>query len=483
MTEQVSRSERADRTAMWRWGVIRDAIDPELTAKQRGQVVRRVAAGAHPAPGGGTRTVSRETVDRWVRAWRAGGLMALRPSGRQSAPRTPREVLDTAAALKRERPDRTAAQVRRVMVRACGDAPSESTLLRHFRRLGLNTAPPPGAHGRFEADFPNEMWVGDALHGPKVAGRKTYLFAFMDDHSRYVVAARWAHSEDHARLAIALRPALAAHGLPGALYLDNGAAMVDGALARACARLQIRLTHSAPGRPQGRGKIERFFNTVTSQFLTEVAPAGQEEGPAGGSRVSSLEELNALFDAWLEQVYHKTPNETTGQAPADRWKAGWARAEPRRAALEQIAEAFKWSEVRKVRTDATVVLFGNSYEVDPSLVGRRVEVVFDPYEMGGPVEVLSDGEAAGTGTPAVIGRHVHKKAAAAARDERGGPAGGAATGIDYLRLLEEDRRGEIARSGIAWRALSDGEAAADSADVDGSGPDDGDEPWTQGALL
>jgi putative transposase len=151
--------------------------------------------------------------------------------------------------------------------------------------------------------------------------------------------------------------------------------------------------------------------------------------------------------------------------------------------LEQIAEAFKWSAVRKVRTDATVALSGNVYEVDASLVGRRVEVVYDPYRMDGPVEVLLDGEPAGTGTPAVIGRHVHRKAEAAARDEDGGPAGGAATGVDYLRLLEEDRRGEIARSGIAWRALSDDEAAADSAQVDGPGPDDGDDPWTQGVLL
>ncbi len=38
--------------------------------------------------------------------------------------------------------------------------------------------------GRFEADVPNERWVGDALHGPKVGGRKTYLFAFLDHHSR-----------------------------------------------------------------------------------------------------------------------------------------------------------------------------------------------------------------------------------------------------------------------------------------------------------
>jgi putative transposase len=269
---------------MWRWGVIRDAIDPELTAKQRGQVVRALAAQARPGPAGGVVTVSRETIDRWLRAWRAGGLMALRPSGRQSSPRTPSEVLDMAAALKKERPERTAAQVRRIMARVAGDAPSESTILRHWRRLGLNTAPPPQVCGRFQANFNNELWVGDALHGPKIAGRKVYLFSFVDDHSRYVVGARWAYSEDHARLAIAFRAALAANGLPGAVYLDNGSAMVDKALERACARLGIRLVHSAPGRPQGRGKIERHLCATRRMAISPVqrGPTRKEVGGSDG---------------------------------------------------------------------------------------------------------------------------------------------------------------------------------------------------------
>ena len=45
--------------------------------------------------------------------------------------------------------------------------------------------------GRFEAARPNELWTGDALHGPSVEGRKTYLFAFIDDNSRALVGYRW----------------------------------------------------------------------------------------------------------------------------------------------------------------------------------------------------------------------------------------------------------------------------------------------------
>src|SRR6266567_6650138 len=62
------------------------------------------------------------------------------------------------------------------------------------------------AFGRFEAGRPNEIWTGDALHAIRVGGRKTYLFAFIDDHSRAVMAARFGFAEDTIRLAAALRP-------------------------------------------------------------------------------------------------------------------------------------------------------------------------------------------------------------------------------------------------------------------------------------
>ena len=46
--------------------------------------------------------------------------------------------------------------------------------------LGLTRAALTGANvafGRFQADHPNELWTGDALHGPVIAGRKAVLFA------------------------------------------------------------------------------------------------------------------------------------------------------------------------------------------------------------------------------------------------------------------------------------------------------------------
>ena len=248
-----ARRVRAREVGLFRYGLIQDALDAGLSTKQRGRLVRAVAARAHPGPFGTPVRVSRASLDRWIRAYRAGGFAALVPTPRRVAPTTPVEVLELAVAPKREAPGRTAAQVAVVLAAHAGWAPSARTLQRHFAGLGLNrTCPdghPPAVFGRFEADAPNVRWVGDALHGPHVEGRKAILIAFLDDHSRAVVGARWAHAENAVALRATLQVALASRGRPAQVYVDNGAMFIDAALRRACAVLGIRLTHSAPGRP------------------------------------------------------------------------------------------------------------------------------------------------------------------------------------------------------------------------------------------
>lgn len=461
-----ARKERTEKIALFRYQLIREAADESVTCRQRGPMVRALAVVEHPGPFGGTITVSKDTIDRWIRLWRRGGFDALKPRGRTQGPATPQRILSLAATLKMERPARTAAQVRRIMIDTLGDAPSESTLLRHFRSLEMPTATRE-VFGRFEADYPNEMWVGDGLHGPRINGRKTYLFAFLDDHSRLVTAARWAFAEDSVRLTAALRPALESRGIPGTIYVDNGSAFADESLARTCARLGIRLTHSKPYRPQGRGKIERFFNTVTSQFLTEITitgPSGEIEIDAEigqvGSVITSLEELNALFTSWAEMVYHQSVHSTTGQTPLARWDAGWVNRRPDRKDAETIAEAFRWSATRTVTKSATVSLQSNTYQVDPLLVGKRVELVYDPFDLAGTITVnTTGGVPAGIATLTEIRRHVHKKAENAAKDTDPG-ARTAASGIDYLRLVETRHKNTMAAAPISFDKIA---APAESA--------------------
>ena len=150
------------------------------------------------------------------------------------------------------------------------------------------------------------MWIGDTLHGPAVGGKKSYLFAFIDDHSRAVMGARWSHHDDVVRMAAGFRPALQARGVPRACASDNGSPFAGAGLLRGCGVLGVKLVHSRPGKPEGRGKIERFFRTVRDQFLVEAGD---------GEKVAGLAEMNRLFRAWLETAYHQAVHSETGEAP------------------------------------------------------------------------------------------------------------------------------------------------------------------------
>ena len=413
--------------ALFRYSLIREAAGPLVSNADRGLLVRAVAARDHRGPTGELVRVARSTLDRWIRQWRSGGFEALVPASRAAEPATPAAVLDLAVKLKRETPGRTAAQVTAIIAAVDGWAPSERTVQRLFARHSLNTRPdgtPPAAFGRFEAAAPNDRWTGDALHGPLVGGRKAFLFAFIDDHSRAIPGYRWGHSEDTVRLEAALRHGLASRGIPRQVYVDNGSAFVSAPLLRTCAVLGIRLIHSRPGRPEGRGKIERFFRTVRDQFLVEI----------GTRQVTDLVEINRLFAAWVETAYHRKVHSETKQAPLDRFIAGGPFPIPTPA---QLHEAFLWSEQRTVTKTATVSLHANIFEVDAALVGRRVECVFDPFDLT-VIEIRYQNRPMGTGVPHRIGRHTHPMV------QPEPPSAPAATGIDYLALLADRHAVELA---------------------------------------
>src|SRR5689334_10246631 len=461
--DQVRRLERAREIGLFRYMLIREAADASLTGRQRGALVRAIAAVPHTDPDGRAVRITRWTLDRWILKYREGGFDALVPSPRQSQPRTPREIFELASALKKENPSRSAAQVRRILHAQLGWAPDETTLQRMFVRTGLTAlrAPAePAVFGRFEAGRPNEIWTGDALHGPRIGGRKSYLFAFLDDHSRAITGHRWGFAEDTVRLAAALRPALAARGVPGYVYVDNGSAFVDSWLLRACAKLGIKLVHSAPGRPQGRGKIERFFRTVNSEFVVEIAAGDGEPG----RQVGDLAEMNRLFTAWVETVYHRRVHSETGMAPLPRWLEGGPYPVP---APADLAEAFRWSEHRTVSKTALVSLHGNRYQVDPGLAGRKVELAFDPFDLTF-LRVRLDGADAGTALPFQITRHSHPKARPEVPAEPPKPA----TGIDYLGLIDSAHTAELAGK-VNYSALT---SSQDDRHSDDPGTGDQEQP-------
>jgi putative transposase len=107
-----------------------------------------------------------------------------------------------------------------------------------------------------------------------------------------------------------------------------------------------------------------------------------------------------------------------------------------------LREAFRWSVMRRVTRTASVSVAGNHYSVDPSLIGRRIELRFDPEDLA-RLDVFWDGRPIGQAVPFVIGRHVHRQVSQAQP-----PASSPPTGVDYLGLVmtehDEQLLGQIA---------------------------------------
>lgn len=426
-----------EREALFRYATIRECADAALTATERGALVRALVGRPVKGPSGEIRSPGRSTLDDWIRAWRRGGFEGLKPKERRVGPVTPTEILDEACALRREEPARTGALIAEILHRRHGAiAPGARTVQRHLARQGLHRAKLEGrlrAHGRFEAAHPNELWTTDVLHGPKIGGKTALLFAAIDDHSRFVTGASFAFAETTLSLEGMLRQAFLSRGIPQILYADNGSPYASDQLLGICARLGIRLVHSAPGRPQGRGKIERFFRSVREGFFVE----------AKRRELSGLDELERLFRAWLSEVYHRRVHRETKTTPLDRYGG----AAPRYPEAEELRQAFLWRSLRVVTKTATVSFEGNLYEVDAVLVGRRVELLYDPFDLA-RIEVVCEGRPFGLAVAHRMGRHVHKAASREPAAAEPAPP----SGIDYLAMVEKRHEAALLRQ-ISYRTI------------------------------
>lgn len=432
----------AEALALWRYHLIAEALDPKLSGMERGQVVRRIA-GEHPSPSGEPRGVSRNTLDRWIRRYRSEGLAGLRdrPRSDHGSARIDPALLDEAIRLRLEVPARSAAHISEIIRTRHGVRIAERTLAEQFRRRGLTRGEllrDGRTFGRYEADAPNERWIGDVLVGPFVphprapGSVRARLFVLVDDHSRLFVAGRWVGNETLRAGQEVLHAAILRRGLPESLYVDNGSAYSGAELARSCAILGIRLIHSRPYAPEGRGKQERLNRVIRERFLLEAETVG----------IASLDELNDRFSAWVERYLNVRIHSETGESPLARYSTV-KRRDPH---PDVLRTAFLWSAQRRVSRTATVSFEGNEYEVDAALAGRTVELRYRPEDLFA-IEVWHGAHQVGWAEPRRIARHVHRQAPPPPVEPAPPP-----TGIDYLGQVLADHEAE--QSGpIAYRAV------------------------------
>lgn len=368
--------EQKKEVAVFRFGIIAEFVG--ATRLDRGEqeaLLKHKCARKWQIPLSSRTRLSRSTILRWVGRYKGSGnkLESLYPQGRTDNGKT--RALDEETSLvlldlRRQMPKMPVPELIRIMQErqlvTAGTHLGQSTVYRFFHQHNLmgKEESAPADRRKFEAELPNDLWQSDVMHGPLLQcgdkRRKSYLIAFIDDHSRLIPNGQFYPSEALAPFMEAFETALLKRGLPRKLYVDNGAAFRSRQLEITAASLGIALIHAKPYQPQGKGKIERFFKTVRTQFLT-------------GFTGSSFEEINAAFELWLSERYHQREHSATGQSPFKRFTS---KMECLRAAPANLKDYFRKTVRRRVNKDRSVVVDKRLYEAPVELIGKRVEILY-----------------------------------------------------------------------------------------------------------
>ena len=369
--------------------LLRPILYSEISPEETHRYLKILAQKPVVYPDGKCKAPSLSSLKRKLSAYQTGGFDALgrkkrNDQGKSRSAAT--EVIKAAVTMKKEQPYRSDITINRLLEEQFGTTIARSTLYRHLKeagatrlKLGVTIKP---VRKRWTRETAHDLWVGDFEEGPYVMNGPdavpTYLSAFIDCHSRYVVAARYYFRQNLDVLIDTLLRALATHGMPLGLYVDNAKVYHSNGLKAACYRTGIRLLYRKKGDPEGGGIIERVFQTTQERFEAEVR-AGD---------ILSLDELNHAFAAWLAQDYHKTKHTEIGTTPEAALDQGTRVI--RQMDLNAFCTSFMQTVKRSVHpTFSDVQLNKRYYKTDPRLRGDRVEIRYDPFSSQDTVQVYS----------------------------------------------------------------------------------------------
>jgi putative transposase len=398
-TALATLSETSRTEAHRRWLVLRPHLED-------GVPLTRVA---------GQYGVSHRTLQRWLARYRAGGLAGLGRAARADRGRSrfpgPLRLLAEGLALRPPVP--SAAQVHRqvaaVAEREGWPVPSYSSVYAIIRGIdpALRTLAVEGTRRyaevfdlvyRRQAGRPNEMWQADHTQldlwvvtaaGPPA---RPWLTVIEDDYSRAIAGyAVNLGAPSALQTALVLRqgiwrkaePGWHICGIPAVFYTDHGSDFTSRHMEQVAADLGMRLVFSLPGRPRGRGKVERYMDTINQMCLAALpgyAPRGTKDR-AGQARLS-LAELDAALGEFIVNVYNHRVHSETGQPPQARWEAGgFLPGLP--GSLDQLdLLLLTVAKPRKVHPDG--IRFQGLRYLDPVLaayVGETVIIRYDPRDL------------------------------------------------------------------------------------------------------
>jgi transposase InsO family protein len=363
--------------ALWRFSIIspllhRSDDDPALL-RQLDELGKK----SFIRPDGSPTQLSADTLRKWLYRYRSGGLKALENQVRKDKGRheIPKPLADTLARLRSEHPKWTLTKVlERLLVTGIwnGIKPSRATLYRFAKANKLmktqkstNTVSRSFAFENF-----GQLWLADFMHGPSLRDgrrlKKAILHVIIDDATRYVVSARFYFKETVEVLITEMMVAVRRYGICQRFYTDNGPCYASSHLKIVCARLGIHLVHTPPYRPQGRGKVERFFRTIRDQFL-------------GDQIADRIDDINRDLNQYLTE-YHQRIHSSLKISPLQKRLSG-QNACRRLPEVTDIRNLFCMQRKCRVYNDTTIRLNNRIFEVPDAVPGTTVCVFYLPWDL------------------------------------------------------------------------------------------------------
>src|SRR6266571_4536065 len=282
-------------------------LEPERTGETVAEVCRR-------------REISRQSFYRFKRQYEAEGPQGLearsrRPCGSPWQIHVDLEV--EICGMRKDHPRWGARRIRAELRRSGVDPPAVSTIHRVLRRNHLVADQPrkrPKAIKRFEREVPNDLWQIDGTEVKLADGTECWVADCLDDHARYLLAARACPSLTGEAAWSCFDEASSRCGLPRQVLSDNGLCFtghLHGVVVefeRRLAGLGVELINSAPQHPQTLGKLERFHKSLKEWLADEGPPR-------------DLPHLQELLDRFRAHYNEDRPHQGISDlTPAERYR-------------------------------------------------------------------------------------------------------------------------------------------------------------------
>jgi transposase InsO family protein len=201
--------------------------------------------------------------------------------------------------------------------------PSRSTVYRVLVRHGLVPARRRKRrrqdYKRWQRDAPMELWQLDVTGSVFLAdGTELKLISGLDDCSRFCVIATVVRRATARAVCRAFVTAMRLHGIPDEVLTDNGKVFTgrfgkprpaEVLFERICRKNGIKQLLTKPYSPTTIGKVERWHQTLQTDFLNDAGP------------FASIEHAQAAVDGWRHEYNHDRPHQSLDMAtPASRFR-------------------------------------------------------------------------------------------------------------------------------------------------------------------